>query len=402
MSTSAKDQADGDQTVSSQGAVKIVDTVSWSNLAPGSYVVNGTLVDKATGEPVESATMTQAGHIEVTAYKQNGTVEMVFSVPEGVLKPGAEYVVFEDVFKAADADANGVANKGATPVAQHRDKDDAAQTVVVDKPKPSTPESTPNTPTPTTSTPTPTTPESSTPTPTPTTPCDETPTPTPSTSTPGQPATPTGPGETTPNQPTSPSHPECQPKVKTSAVDAKDGDKMLAVGADGKVRDQVTMTDFAKGEYVVVGTLMDKATGQPVPGAAQVEAKHVTIANDHEGAEVTIEFTVPGSQVKENASLVVFERVYRAQDVDANGQVKNGAQPYATHTDINDKAQTVTVKVPKGTTTTGKVTPKPQAPIVKVHRFLAKTGVNAGVMAAVAAGVILAGFGLAGLRRRDS
>ena len=606
VSTSAKDQADGDQTVSSQGAVKIVDTVSWSNLAPGSYVVNGTLVDKATGEPVESATMTQAGHIEVTAYKQNGTVEMVFSVPEGVLKPGAEYVVFEDVFKAADADANGVANKGATPVAQHRDKDDAAQTVVVDKPKPSTPESTPNTPTPTTSTPTPTTPESTTPTPTPTTPCDETPTPTPSTTTPGQPATPTGPGETTPNTPgqttpshpecqpkvktsavdakdgdkmlavgadgkvrdqvtmtdfakgeyvvvgtlmdkatgqpvpgaaqveakhvtiandhegaevtieftvpaaqvkenaslvvfervyraqdvdangqvkngaqpyathtdindkaqtvtvpkpatpvttptpntpesttptptpttpcdetptptpstttpgqpatptgpgettpntpgqTTPSHPECQPKVKTSAVDAKDGDKMLAVGADGKVRDQVTMTDFAKGEYVVVGTLMDKATGQPVPGAAQVEAKHVTIANDHEGAEVTIEFTVPAAQVKENASLVVFERVYRAQDVDANGQVKNGAQPYATHTDINDKAQTVTVKVPKGTTTTGKVTPKPQAPIVKVHRFLAKTGVNAGVMAAVAAGVILAGFGLAGLRRRDS
>ena len=399
VKTSAVDGKDGDKLLQAGVDGKVKDEVSFSDFAAGEYVVVGTLMDQATGKPVPGAAQVEAKHVTVAKDHEGGKVVIEFTVPGAQVKPGASMVVFEKVYRVKDVDTNGQVKDGAKPYAEHTDINDKAQTVTVPKPE------TPNTPTPSTPTTTPS--EPATPVTTPTTPCDNTPTPTPSTSTPGTPATPTGPGTTpaTPNQPNTPT--ECHPTVKTSAVDGTDGDKFLKAGVDGKVKDEVSFSDFAAGEYVVVGTLMDQATGQPVPGAAQVEVKHVTVKADHDGGKVVIEFTVPGSQVKPGASLVVFERVYRVGDVDANGQVKDGATPYAEHTDINDKAQTVTVPKPGKPGTPGKpATPgvtvpnQPTSPVVKVHRFLAKTGVNAGVIAGIAGGIVVAGSGLLMLRRR--
>ncbi|MDO4613958.1 MAG: VaFE repeat-containing surface-anchored protein, partial [Actinomycetaceae bacterium] len=226
--------------------------------------------------------------------------------------------------------------------------------------------------------------------------------------TPGTPGRPTGETPTEPGTDTPTTPQECEPTVDTTAVDAKDGDKVIGFGQDATVRDHVTYTNLERGTYVIVGTLMDKATNAPVPGATQVAQKTITIGEAYGSGAVDIEFTVPSKQVKAGASWVVFERIYRAADIDAEGKVVGGARPYVAHTDINDGDQTVTVVEP---TTPTVVTPKtpgrvtvhqpPVTTTTKVYRTLAKTGASAGVVGAVGLGVIVAGLGLVALRRRQ-
>ncbi|MDO4612764.1 MAG: VaFE repeat-containing surface-anchored protein, partial [Actinomycetaceae bacterium] len=250
------------------------------------------------------------------------------------------------------------------------------------------------------------------------------------------PSKPHTPGSTTPDasQPGTPGEPgnggsnegngtasddKCTLSVTTTAADGTDGDKVIAQGHEATVVDRVDFTGFARGTYVITGTLMDKATGQPVPDAKQRELVRVDAAEDNTWGYELITFTVPADQVKAGASWVVFERVYRVEDLDASGAIVEGAKPYAEHTDINSAAQTVTVATPVNTGTVPPVTSTPVTPGVvtpaastgrrlvvshptsTVSRVLAKTGTSAGVIGGIGLAVITAGLGLVALRRRQ-
>lgn len=85
-------------------------------------------------------------------------------------------------------------------------------------------------------------------------------------------------------------------------------------------------------EYVIKGTLMDKATGKPF----MVKGKEVTstfkFVPDKTDGKVEVTFTFDGSAIKKDTEFVVFETLYR-----------DGVELIA-HADIDDKGQTVTIK----------------------------------------------------------
>ena len=122
--TTATDAADGDHLIES-GNAKIVDVVEYKGLTPGeAYTMNGTLMVKSTGEALSGADgKPVTASAEFTPEKADGTVEMTFEFDASGLEEGTELVVFEECL-AANGDV----------VAEHKDIEDAGQTVVVDNP----------------------------------------------------------------------------------------------------------------------------------------------------------------------------------------------------------------------------------------------------------------------------
>ena len=118
------------------------------------------------------------------------------------------------------------------------------------------------------------------------------------------------------------------PDIKTSA-DVKETGKLK----DNKftIIDKVTYTNLTVGkEYTVKGKLMDKKTGNPfLVDGKEVTAEKTFTAKTINGS-VTIEFILP-SKALEDLSVVVFEDMY------------NDGIKIATHSDIKDKNQTVSV-----------------------------------------------------------
>jgi len=119
IGTTATDKADGDKDVAATGGT-IKDVVAYSGLTPGQeYTVSGVLMDKATGtavgEPVTKSFTPQAA---------SGTVDVM--LPVTAAQAGKTLVVFESLF-------TGGTTTG-TPVAEHKDLNDKAQTVTVGKP----------------------------------------------------------------------------------------------------------------------------------------------------------------------------------------------------------------------------------------------------------------------------
>ena len=54
LGTEATDKADGDHMIAPEGKVTVVDEVAYANLVSGkAYTVEGTLMDKATGRPLQ-------------------------------------------------------------------------------------------------------------------------------------------------------------------------------------------------------------------------------------------------------------------------------------------------------------------------------------------------------------
>ena len=87
-------------------------------------------------------------------------------------------------------------------------------------------------------------------------------------------------------------------------------------------------------EYKIVGTLMDKSTGNPFEIDGKPVTSEVTFTPEKSNGTVTVSFTFDSSAIKETTELVVFETLYRD-----NIEI-------AVHADINDEGQTVTVIPP--------------------------------------------------------
>ena len=130
IGTTLIDSADGDHMVEN-GTVKLVDTVEYKGLVAGeAYTAHGTIMDKATGMPLEDAEGNPVtATAEFTPEASEGTVEVASEFDASKIEEGAALVAFEEVL-----DVNG------NVIAVHQDIDDEGQTVVVDNPEtPGTP-----------------------------------------------------------------------------------------------------------------------------------------------------------------------------------------------------------------------------------------------------------------------
>lgn len=121
------------------------------------------------------------------------------------------------------------------------------------------------------------------------------------------------------------------PELKTTAT--VNGKKEAVAKGEISIKDTVEYKHLVPNtEYVIKGTLMDKATGKPF----MVKGKEVTstfkFVPDKTDGKVEVTFTFDGSAIKNDTDLVVFEILYR-----------DGVELIA-HADIDDKGQTVTIK----------------------------------------------------------
>ena len=113
--TTAADQASGSKTMTLGSSVTLVDTVTYKGLTAGkTYVVKGTIMDKASGETIGVTAETT-----FTAEAADGSVEVTFTFDTTQLQ-GKTLVVFETMY---DTQGN--------PIVDHSDLNDEDQTVSV-------------------------------------------------------------------------------------------------------------------------------------------------------------------------------------------------------------------------------------------------------------------------------
>lgn len=124
------------------------------------------------------------------------------------------------------------------------------------------------------------------------------------------------------------------PEIKTTAK--ADGKKKVTASKKITIEDTVTYTNLTVGkEYVIKGILMDKNTGKPLKINGKEITSEVKFIPDKSNGTVTVTFTFDSSKIKKETDIVVFESLYR-----------DGVE-IATHADIKDEGQTITVEMPK-------------------------------------------------------
>ena len=121
------------------------------------------------------------------------------------------------------------------------------------------------------------------------------------------------------------------PELKTTAT--VNGKKEVIAKGEITIKDTVEYKHLVPNtEYVIKGTLMDKATGKPFVAKGKEITSTVKFVPDKADGKVEVTFTFDGSAIKKDTELVVFETLYR-----------DGVE-LTTHADINDDGQTVTIK----------------------------------------------------------
>lgn len=124
------------------------------------------------------------------------------------------------------------------------------------------------------------------------------------------------------------------PELKTTAT--IDGEKEVEVKDEITIDDVVEYKHLVPGkEYTIKGILMDKSTNEPFKVDGKEITSEVTFVPEEPNGEVTVSFTFDASGITEETELVVFETLYR-----------DGIE-IATHADIEDEGQTVTITVPE-------------------------------------------------------
>lgn len=124
------------------------------------------------------------------------------------------------------------------------------------------------------------------------------------------------------------------PELKTTAT--VNGKKEVIAKGEITIKDTVEYKHLVPNtEYVIKGTLMDKSTGKPFKVKGKEITSTVKFVPDKANGKVEVTFTFDGSAIKKDTELVVFETLYR-----------DGVELTA-HADIDDKGQTVTIKVPE-------------------------------------------------------
>ena len=156
IGTTAVDGADGDKLVSTDDAATVVDTVHYKNLIPGrSYALVGALLVKktaedgeVTGEPLMVDGAPVVSHTTFTPETADGDVDVTFTFDSLALKDGTQLVAAEVLFgiplepsDLTEPDADALlelmenAEDVSTFLAKHFDIEDLGQTVTIKNPK---------------------------------------------------------------------------------------------------------------------------------------------------------------------------------------------------------------------------------------------------------------------------
>lgn len=137
------------------------------------------------------------------------------------------------------------------------------------------------------------------------------------------------------------------PKIQTTALDGERHDHNSVADKSVTIVDTVAYQNLVQGQkYKVTGKLIDKSTGKAlVIGGKEVTAETEFIAEGTEGtADVTFKFNGTGLTGKQ---LVAYEQLYVVTD--------KGESIIASHEDINDEAQTITMLAPPKPKTSDRV-----------------------------------------------
>ena len=420
--TTAKDAVSGTNIAKASEKMEIIDTVSYENLIPGkAYVLKGILMDKKTEkEALDAAGKQIIAAKEFTQKTASGTEEMTFTFDGSKLTPGNSYVVFETV----TIDEN--------PVAVHADIEDEGQTIDIPEIK-------------TTLTDAQTQAHEARP--------DEVMTLVDTVSytnlIPGKEYTMTGTlmdkatkkamTDTEGNEITAEAkftsdaadgtvdvvftfdgsklagksivafesllyegeeyavHADLNdadqtvniPKIGTMATDQADGDKELSKASTVTIVDKVSFENLTVGQtYTLTGTVMVKGTKKPAVDSKtgkEITAKTVFTPDETSGTQ-EVEFTFDDTELV-GEELVVFEKLYRTERVVY-------ANLIASHEDIDDKGQTVTIPTnlldnnvpekntdtPEGSTSTTSVGGQPKTGDAGVLPYIILIAVCAGAV----------------------
>ncbi len=130
------------------------------------------------------------------------------------------------------------------------------------------------------------------------------------------------------------------PGISTSARDGIDGDKDVVVDDATTVIDTVEYKNLVPGkEYTLNGKLYSKSTGKPLMVGDKPVTGQTTFTPEKADGKVEVTFTFDSRTIADKTDIVVFESL-----------VRSGTE-LASHADIDDKNQTVTVSHPEiGTT----------------------------------------------------
>ena len=240
IATTAIDSDTQDHYAAAGENTTITDTVEYTNLNKGEkYTLKGTLMNKATGEPVtDDEENPVTAEKTFTAKKVKGTAEMTFTFDSTKLA-GADIVVFEELYQKENL------------IAEHTDITDEEQTIHF-------------------------------------------------------------------------------PEIGTKAMDQETNTNVSKADREITLVDTVSYSNLQPGKkYKLMGTLMDKETGEPVKDAKGKEiTAETSFKPETSDGTVNVTFAFDGSNLA-GKTLVVFESLERNDTV------------YAVHTDINDQAQTI-------------------------------------------------------------
>ena len=130
------------------------------------------------------------------------------------------------------------------------------------------------------------------------------------------------------------------PGISTSARDGIDGDKDVVADDETTVIDTVEYKNLVPGkEYTLNGKLYSKSTGKPLMVGDKPVTGQTVFTPEKADGKVEVTFTFDSRDLEDKTDIVVFESL-----------VRSGTE-LASHADIDDKNQTVTVTHPEiGTT----------------------------------------------------
>ncbi len=247
LATTAVDGFDGDKLAIADTETVITDRVEYANLTIGAeYRLTGTLMNKATGEPLLADGQPITAERTFTPVARRGHVSLDYRF-NALITDVCDLVVFERLYDQA-----------GRLVASHEDLDDFGQTVRI-----------------------------------------------------------------------------VEPSVSSLATATSDGRKHLVADPLASVSDTIAFTNLIPGEeYTVRGTLMHRATGEPLASAGAPVTAETSFAPDTGHGSATVVFEFDASALEAGDELVAFETLYR------------GDTPVATDANMADENQTVTVERP--------------------------------------------------------
>ena len=122
----------------------------------------------------------------------------------------------------------------------------------------------------------------------------------------------------------------------TTATDASDGDKTIIADGEATINDRIKYCLVAGKEYTIIGTLMNKSTGEPIKSNNEVVSKSITITPEEDCGEVDMEFKFDATGLG-GTDVVVFEKALILNST------TDDYDTIVSHEDLDDEGQTIKI-----------------------------------------------------------